>query len=182
VIHSVLFLAGSIGFIPVLDIAVVGVWIFIVASLWVSIAELRRVCRLASRNGADLAANSTVDTNHDNYNVLPGATTASKVSPGTKSSIVTCIDWDSVWAASFAAAGGLSYIAGSVLFLPQVGCDADIAALIFTIGGACFCLSATAPLLVVCCSATRSGADRLSSGDVRASLNGVHPSSCQHAS
>lgn len=180
VIHSVLFLAGSIGFIPALNIAIVGVWVFIVASIWVSIAEFRRLYRIVSRNGIDSVVTSGCETNQCHNGVSSAVTpVAATITPCA--AVITGKDWESIWAAAFAAGGGLSYIAGSVLFLPEIDCDADLAAAIFTVGGASFCLSALAPLSVLCCRLrAKPDGEKRSSGDTHGFLTSLIHSSCQH--
>lgn len=115
---SLLYLIGSILFIPSLNQIVEGTYIFIYGSAFIFLSQSWKVYRAAT------------------YNESPRDVTF-RVSN-------LCHDWPGFFVDAFAGIGGLAYFIGSFLFLPQYDLtdeDTINAATWFTVGGACFLLS-----------------------------------------
>lgn len=118
-IGSLLYLIGSIMFIPALNEIVLGSWIFIWGSSFIFLSQAWKVYRAACFNKEPKDKTFRVaNWKHD----LPG-----------------------FFVDLFAGLGGGAYFVGSFTFLPQYDLndhDTNVAASWFTAGGTCFFLSA----------------------------------------
>lgn len=118
---SLLYLVGSIMFIPRFDAVILGTYVFIDGSLVIFLSQSWKVIRqgMYSDSLTDLTQRSFAFSNY-------------------------CADLTALGVDAFAGLGGFAYMIGSIYFLPQndVSDTITIAAVTwFTVGGVCFTIS-----------------------------------------
>jgi hypothetical protein len=118
---SLLYLIGSVLFIPDLNAIVAGTIVFIPGSLVIFFSQTWKLYRSGS-------------------NPLPGA--APVMYKERRFSVAAMLhDWPAFGVDLFAGLGGFAYFIGSCLFLPGSGSSLLTAAAWFIVGGTCFTLS-----------------------------------------